>query len=95
VAIADDGSASPAVTVASGQVLALDDHRLAWLAEEDTSDEVQVYELATLHRLARLPLSPEHRVEAACFVADGALILGLDDGRVLRGAPRTVVASGQ
>lgn len=93
LAVADDGAAPAHVTAPNGEVLALDGHRLAWLADGDASEEVQVYDLDALLLTARLPLTRDQYVRSACFVAGGALALGLDDGRVLRVAEVTGQAS--
>lgn len=75
-----------------GAVVAVGDDRFAFLRGDDEAGEVvsdddgtlSVFDLTTLTELARARWSPTDEIAAGCFVAGGALVLGLRDGRVLR-----------
>lgn len=71
-----------------GELVGHDDRRLAWLTSIGGEAVLLVADAATLAVTARLTLPAPMRVDCACFVAGGAVVLGLDDGRVLRAAPR-------
>ncbi|MFO0610617.1 MAG: hypothetical protein U0324_46070 [Polyangiales bacterium] len=69
-----------------GELVALDDRRAVWEAGDDGA--LLALDLATLAVAARWPWPDDRRARCGCFVAGGAVVLGLDDGRVLRAAPR-------
>lgn len=69
-----------------GTLLALDDTCAAWFSQSAHDRTIVLIDLDTMALTARGP-SPDGDIHSGCFTADGALIVGLTDGRVVRLEP--------